>query len=174
MDGGSTIGVPNTATALADVPHGSRAEAQAASKGRGGVAARGRPRLVLKGALINRARVGARDALSARAGLEGGALVGRARQADGGEGQATALGVDGSRGDGAWVRLGLAGSRALAEDVAEGLAGDRGTPAVSGTRARERRGVAVGGHDGQGGASECERVCGVCCVLCAGWGEVVN
>lgn len=40
MDGGSTIGVPNTAAALADIPHGPRAEAQTTSKGRGGVAAR--------------------------------------------------------------------------------------------------------------------------------------
>ena len=124
MDGGSTIGIPNTAVALPDIPHGSRTEAQAASKGRGGVTARGRSGVILKGTLVDGARVCARDALGAGAGLEGRALSGRCGQADGGQRKTASLGVDGSRGDGAWVGLGLGGSAALAKDVSEGLASD--------------------------------------------------
>jgi hypothetical protein len=133
MDGRSTIGVPNAAIALPDIPQCSGAEAQAPSKGSGGVAVCGGHRLIFKRALVDGARVGAREALGAGPRLEGRALVGRGREADGGEGEATALGVDGSRGDGA--RVGLA----LAEDVSERLASDRGTPPIGGTGARQRR-----------------------------------
>lgn len=157
MDGGSTIGVPNTAVALPDIPHGSRTEAQAASKGRGGVTARGRSGIILEGALVDRARVCTGDALGAGTGLEGRALSGRGGQADGGQRKTASLGIDGRSRDGAWVGLCLGGSAALAKDVSEGLASDGGAPTVGGTGARQGRRVAIGGHLG-GGCEQCSRV----------------
>ena len=96
MDGGSTIGVPHVPIALPDVPHSACSEAQATSKGSGRVARSGWSRIILEGALVDRARIGAGEALSALSGaLVGrlvGGLVGGGRETDGGEGEAARCG----------------------------------------------------------------------------------
>lgn len=76
MDGWSTIWVPNASVALPDIPHCTSSEAQPSNKGCGRVTAasrRGRGVIILEWALVDRARVGAGDALgSGSRGLEEG------------------------------------------------------------------------------------------------------
>ena len=153
MDGRSTIGVPNAPIALPNIPQGACSEAQATSEWCGRVAASarsGRRRILLKGVLVHRARVGAREAFGARAGLEG-RLLGRA-QTDRGEREPSPLGVDGSTRDGAWVGLcgTLTNTALTAKEILERLAGDRGTPSIGRVGAGKRRRVAVCSHSGRG------------------------
>ena len=177
MDGGSTIWAPNVPIALPDIPHGACAETQPASKGCGGVAAArargGASRLILKGTLIHRARVGAGQALGALSWIEGRRLIGRGREPDGGEGQPPPLSIDSRGGDRARVRLSAALGRHTVlpsnEEILE-LAGDGGTPSIGRGGARERWGVAAGGH-----GERCEYgLCGRLKYYCAGAGSIVD
>lgn len=139
MDGGSTIGVPNASIALPNIPQSPCSEAQSASERRGRVArGSGRRRIILEGALVHRARVGAGEALGAWAGSrERRGLIGRGREADGGEGQAAALSVDGGGGDGTWVGLrALLPSALSTKQILESLAGDRRPTSISSIRGR--------------------------------------
>jgi len=183
MDGGSTIWAPNVPIALPDIPHGARAEAQPASKGCRRVAAAARRGaaggLILKGALVHGARVGAGQALCALPRVEGCGLVGRAREPDGGEGQPPPLSIDSRRRDGARVRLSAAlGRRAILapnEEVLE-LACDGRTPSVGRGGARERGGVAAGGHGGRcgSGSGSGSGLCGCRTDCCAGVRSIVG
>lgn len=170
MNGGSTIGVPITATAFSDFPKSAGAEAQATGeRGRRDAAStrgRGRRRIVFEGALVDRAGIDAREALRAWPRHERGRLVGRAGKAEGREREAAALGLDGGCGDGARVGLGACllarEAVASAEQVLERLGADRGTAAVRGTWRRKRRRLFVG-HCG-----DC--VCCCDCGLCGSGG----
>lgn len=110
MNGGSTIGVPITATAFSDFPKSAGAEAQATGEGCGRDAAstRGhrRRRIVFEGALVDRAGIDAREAPIAWPGRERRRLGGRAGEAECGERHAAALCLDGGCGDGPRIGLG--------------------------------------------------------------------
>jgi hypothetical protein len=89
MNGGSTIGVPVAPIALPNISQCTGTEAQPASEGRGRIAARTRSDwhvVILERALVDGARIGAGQALGPRpSALEGWGLVGRGREANGGE-----------------------------------------------------------------------------------------
>jgi len=100
------IWVPNASVALPNIPHCTSSEAQPSSKGCGWVAAAsrcGRGVVIFEGALVDRARVGAGDALgSGSRGLEEwGRLARRSTQTDSGERKPPSLSVGSSCGDGA-------------------------------------------------------------------------
>jgi hypothetical protein len=154
VDGGSTIWVPNVPIALPDIPQSARAKAQSASEWCSWVAACARPGagcFILKGTLVHGARVGTGKALGALPWIKGTTLIGRARESDGGKRQPPSLGIDSSRRNGTRVRLSTALGRDAVltsnEEVLK-LASDRSTPSIGGGWARERGGVAVGGHGG--------------------------
>jgi len=136
------IGVANVPIARPHVSQSTRAEAEAPAEGCGRVARGGWGRIVLEGTFVDRARVCARYALGARAHVEWGGLVGRAREAERGDGEATALCLGGGGGDRAGVgRAALAAG--AAEEVLECLASDGRAAALA---VWQRRRVAVGGH----------------------------
>jgi hypothetical protein len=89
MNGGSTIGVPLIPAALPNIPQCPRTEAESARERRGRIATRARRHghvVILKGTLVDGARIGTGQALGPRArGREGGILVDGGREANGGE-----------------------------------------------------------------------------------------
>jgi hypothetical protein len=84
-------------------------------------------------------------------------LVGRAREAQGGDRQAATLGLGCGGGDGTWIGRGALPADAVgaSEEVLECLAGDRGATALR--VCLQRRRVAVGRHGDDGGLGRREQ-----------------